>query len=74
MLFVATAGADEVYEVQGTWLQCTRRILQLPSIGIDQRELAAARREFGRDQYATLPLVKASFLDLEALGLQRVDK
>jgi hypothetical protein len=74
MLFVATAGADAVYEAQGSWFQCVRRILQLPRIDITKQDLAAARKEFGRDQYATLPLVKASFLDLEALGLQRVDK
>jgi len=74
MLFVATAGADAVYEAQGTWSQCTCRILQLPLIGITKQDLAVARREFGRDQYTTLPLVKASFLELESLGLQRVDR
>jgi hypothetical protein len=74
MLFVATAGAEAVYEGQGSWSKCVRRILQLPSIEITKQELAAARREFGRDQYATLPLVTASFLDLESLGLQRVDR
>jgi hypothetical protein len=74
MLFVTTAGGDAVYEAQGSWSQCIRRILQLPLIDIPKQDLAAARREFGRDRYATLPLVKASFLDLESLGLQRVDK
>jgi hypothetical protein len=73
MLFVATA-ADAVYEAQGSWSQCTRWIVQLSLINITKQDLAAARKEFGRDQYATLPLVKTSFLDLEALGLQRVDK
>jgi hypothetical protein len=74
MLFVATAGADAVYEAQGSWSQCTRRILRLPWINITKQELATARKQIGRDQYATLPLVEASFLDLESLGLQRVDR
>jgi hypothetical protein len=63
MLFVATAGADAVYEGRGSWSKCIRRILQLPLIDITKQDPAAARREFGRHQYATLPLVKASFLE-----------
>ena len=74
MLFVATAGADAVYEAQGSLTQCIRRIQQLPLIDITKQDLEAVRREFGRDKYATVPLVKASFFDLESLGLQRVDR
>ena len=74
MLFVATAGTDAVYEAQGSWSQCIRLILKLPLVGITKQDLAAARREFGRDRYATLPLVNASFPDLQTLGLQRVDR
>jgi hypothetical protein len=74
MLFVATAGADAVYEAQGSWSQCTRRILELPLINITKEDLAAAAKKFSRNQYATLPLVMVSFLELETLGLQRVDK
>jgi hypothetical protein len=74
MLFVAAAGDGAVYEAQGSWSQCTRRVLQHPSIGITKQALAAARKGFGRDRYANLPLVEVSFLDLEALGMQRVDK
>jgi hypothetical protein len=72
MLFVATAGADAVYEGQGSWSKCLRWILQLP-FDITQEDLAAARREVGRDQYATLPLVKALSRP-RILGLQRVDR
>jgi hypothetical protein len=74
MLFVATEGADAVYEAQGSWSQCIRRVLQLTLIDITTQDLAAAQKEFGRDHYATLPLVKASFLELESLGMQRVDR
>jgi hypothetical protein len=74
MLFVSTAGADAVYEAQGSWSQCIRWILKLPFVDITKKDLAATRKEFGRGLYATLPSVKASFLDLESLGLQRVDR
>ncbi|AXC09778.1 hypothetical protein ACPOL_0399 [Acidisarcina polymorpha] len=74
MIFVATEGASAVYEGQGSWSKCIRWILQLPLLDISRQELVTARREFGRDRYAALPLVKASFLELEALGLQRADK
>lgn len=74
MLFVATEGAEAVYEAQGSWPQCIRRMLQLPLNQITKQDLATARKQFGRDRYATLPLVNASSLELESLGLQRVDK
>ena len=74
MLFVATEGPHAVYEGQGTWSKCIRWIQQIPFIDITKQDLEAAKREFGRDQYATLPLVRASLLDLESMGLQRVDR
>jgi hypothetical protein len=74
MLFVATAGADAVYEAQGSWSECLRRIRQAPFIGITKQDLAVARKEFGRSRYTIFPLVKASFFDIESMGLQRVDK
>jgi hypothetical protein len=74
MLFVATGGAHAVYEGQGSWSRCIRWIQQLPSTDLTKQDLAAARKEFGRDQYASLPSVKASLVDLESLGLQRVDR
>src|SRR5208282_131166 len=74
MLFVATAGDHAVYEEQGSWSKCIRCVQRLPSVRITKLELAAAKKRFGLDRYATLPLVSASFLDLESLGLQRVDR
>jgi hypothetical protein len=73
MLFVATGGAHAVYEGQGSWSKCIRLIQQLPLIGITKQDLAAARKDFGRDQYATLQSAEVSLGDLESLGLQRVD-
>jgi len=74
MLFVETAGADVVYEGQGSWSKCIRWIKQLTVVNSDKPDLAAAKKEFGRGQYATLPEVRASVLDIESMGLQRVDK
>jgi hypothetical protein len=74
ILFVATGDADAVYEGQGSWSKCVRWILQLPFVDITKHDLAAAKKGFGRDRYATLPLVRASLLDLEYIGLQRVDR
>jgi hypothetical protein len=74
MLFAATAGDHAVYEAQGSWSKCIRCIQRLPSMGITKLELATAKKQVGLGQYATLPLVRASFLDLESLGLQRVDR
>ena len=74
ILFVATAGADAVYEGQGSWSKCIRWIRQLPFMDLSKPDLAAAKKEFGRNHYATLPEVRASLLDLESLGMQRVDR
>jgi hypothetical protein len=74
MLFVATAGANVVYEGQGSWSKCIRWIQQLTVVNSDKPDLAAAKKEFGRGQYATLPEVRASVLDIESMGLQRVDR
>jgi hypothetical protein len=74
MLFVATEGADAVYEGQGTWAKCVRWIKQLPSMEVAKHDLDAAKRDFGRNRYAVLRGVTASLLDLESFGLQRVDR
>jgi hypothetical protein len=74
MLFVATAGADIVYEGQGSWSKCIRWIQQLTIVNSDKPDLAAAKKEFGRAHYATIPGVRASLLELESMGLQRVDR
>jgi hypothetical protein len=74
MLFVAAAGDHAVYEAQGSWSKCIRCVQLLPSVDITKLELGVAKKRLGLDRYATLPLVSASFLDLETLGLQRVDK
>jgi hypothetical protein len=74
MLFVAITGAHAVYEGQGSWSKCIRWIQQLPIKDLSKPDLAAAKKEFGRNHYTTLPEVMASLLDLESVGLQRVDR
>lgn len=74
MLFVATTETHAVYEGQGSWTRCVRWIQKLPCGSISKQDLAAAKREFGRDRYAAFPTITASLVELESIGLQRVDQ
>lgn len=73
MLWVATTGIQAVYEGLVSWSICARWLKQLPHADVSKQDLAVVKESFKRYQYATLHGVRASFYDLESLGLQRVD-
>ena len=74
MLWVATSGGSTVYEAQGPWSKCVYWVKRLKHMYISGSEWIQKRQFFERNQYATLPEVKASAHDLESLGLQRADR
>ena len=74
MLFVEASGADVVYEGQGSWSQCMRWIQRLTIMNASKPDLVAAKKDFSRSHFATLSEVRVPFLELESMGLQRVDK
>jgi hypothetical protein len=73
MLLVAAAGVHAVYEGQGTLSKCARWIERLRCKDTPKLDLTMTKKDFGRDQYATLEL-RTSVLDIESLGFQRVDR
>jgi len=74
VLFVATDGADAVYEGQGTLAKCLRWIRRLRCPETEKQDVEAAKKDFVRNRYAVLRQVTASPLAIESLGLQRADR
>jgi hypothetical protein len=73
LLLVEAGSAQVIYDGLGTWSQCRRWIEQLSSDIMSEDQVAIIRKCLRRKRLAAIKEVTASLLDIESLGLCRVD-
>jgi hypothetical protein len=73
VLLVEAGSAQVIYDGLGSWPQCRRWIEQLSGDMMPEHEVAIIQKRLRRKRLTAIKEVRASLLDIESLGLCRVD-